>query len=202
MSEYKMNQYDLQSYFKSLCNSFYIAYEHVKRLKKEEKDLINSYNEEDLEIVKGLLGIEACITVPNKYVTLAYSYEKLEKEKERLEAEEQEFERKIEEIGKIRSFWSDNMWKDIEAIKSVIYKMTDEGYSIIVTTKEEIYALVWFYYCHSVKDFPIINMDEEGRQAFPNIEELSDDFIFAYEQALDKGEKERNSMSPLYNKYF
>ena len=48
MSEYKMNQYDLQRYFKSLCNSFYIAYENVTRLEKEYYALINDYNEEDL----------------------------------------------------------------------------------------------------------------------------------------------------------
>jgi len=47
----KMEQYELQSYFKSLCNSFYIAYEQVKRLEKEEDDLIESYNEEDLEMI-------------------------------------------------------------------------------------------------------------------------------------------------------
>lgn len=36
MSENKMD-YVLQSYFKSICKSYYIAYEQVKRLEKEAK---------------------------------------------------------------------------------------------------------------------------------------------------------------------
>ena len=39
MSSYTMEQEVLQSYFESLCNSFYIAYEQVKRLEKEMDEL-------------------------------------------------------------------------------------------------------------------------------------------------------------------
>ncbi len=201
MSEYKMNQYDLQSYFKSLCNSFYIAYQQVRRLEKEEDALVNDYNEEDLEMVKSLLKISVADSTQNKYITYKYSYEELEKEKERLEAEEQEFDRKTEELGKICSYWSNNMWKDFEAIKSVLYTIKDNGFSIIVTTKAEIYALIRFYYTYKVKDYPIINMEEEYRQAFPTIEELSDDFLFAYEEALNENGFP-NTMDLLYDKYF
>lgn len=201
MSEYKMNQYDLQSYFKSLCNSLYIAYEQVKRLEKEEEALTNNYNEEDLEMVNNLLEISVADSTQNKYITYKYSYEELEKEKERLEAEEQEFDRKTEELEKIRSYWSDNMWKDFEAIKSVLYTIKDNGFSIIVTTKAEIYALIRFYCTCNVKDYPIINMEEEYRQVFPTVEELSDDFIFAYEEALDENGVQ-NIMYFLYDKYF
>lgn len=201
MSEYKMNQYDLQSYFKSLCNSFYIAYEQVKRLEKEEDDLRESYNENDLETVKGLLGIEEYITIPNKYITLAYSREELEKEKKRLEAEKQEYERKIEAIGKIYSFWSIKMRDKFEIIKSVIYRIKDEGYSIIVTTKAEIYALMRFYYEHTVEDYAVVNIEKEYREAFPTGEELYDDFMLAYQEALDENGLP-DTMSTLYEEYF
>lgn len=201
MSEYKMNQYDLQSYFKSLCNSFYIAYEQVKRLEKEEDDLRESYNEEDLEMINNLLEISVADSTQNKYITYKYSREELEKEKERIQVEEQEFDRKIEEPGEIRGYWSNRMRQDFEAIKSVIYTIKDNGFSIIVTTKAEIYALIRFYYSYGVKNYPIINMEEEYREVFPNGEELYDDFIFAYEEAI-KENGIPDTMSSLYEKYF
>lgn len=36
----KMEQYELQSYFESLCNSFYIAYQQEKRLEKERLEAV------------------------------------------------------------------------------------------------------------------------------------------------------------------
>ncbi len=201
MSDYKINQYDLQSYFKSLCNSFYIAYEQVKRLEKEEDDLIESYNEEDLEMINNLLEISVADSTQNKYITYKYSREELEKEKERLQVEEQESDRKIEELGKICGYWSNHMRQDFEAIKSVIYTIKDNGFSIIVTTKAEIYALIRFYYSCGVKNYPIINMEEEYREVFPNGEELYDDFIFAYEEAI-KENGIPDTISSLYEKYF
>ncbi len=146
MGEYKMNQYDLQRYFKSLCNSFYIAYEQVRRSEKE-------YYRED------------------------------------------------EELGQTFDYWLNNMQEDFEALKSVLYTIKDNDFSIIVTTKAEIYALIKFYYTHTVKSYPIINMEEEYIQAFPRIEELSDDFIIAYKKALDENEK-AYLMEVLFDKYF
>lgn len=179
MSDYKMNQYDLQSYFKSLCNSFYIAYEQVKRLEKEE----------------------------SKYITYKYSLEELQ-QREQLEDKKREYDREIEELNKIReklngirSYWVDNMWQDFEAIKSVLYTIQGYGFSIIITTKAEIYALIRFFYGRKVKQYPIINIEKEYRKAFSDGEELYDDFIFAYEEALDKNGVP-DTMNLLYDKYF
>lgn len=56
MNEITMEQDALQSYFESLCNSFYIAYTQVKRLEREEDELYNSTpSESELDMVKGLL---------------------------------------------------------------------------------------------------------------------------------------------------
>lgn len=202
MSEYKMNQYDLQSYFKSLCNSFYIAYEHVKRIEKEEDALTNDYNGEDLEMVNNLLKISVAESTQNKYITYKYSREELEKEKERLEAEKQEFNMKIEELDSICGYWSDKMWKDLEAIKSVIYTIKNKGFSIIVTTKAEIYALILFYnnWNNTVKKYPIVNMKKEYRQAFPTGEEIYEDFLYAYEEDMKCGKP--TFMQITYCKYF
>lgn len=154
MSEYKISQYDLQSYFKSLCNSFYIAYEHVKRLEKEQK---------------------------------------------RIEAEGQEFKRikgKLEELERTLGYWEDNMWADFRPIESVLYKIKNNGFSIIVTTKEEIYALIMFYNFYKVKDFPIINI-----KACPTGEQLYDDFILEYKKALNKDDLPDAVLISLNDKY-
>ena len=77
------------------------------------------------------------------------------KEKERLEAEKQEFERKTEELEKIRSYWSDSMLKDFENIKRVLYTIKHNSFSIIPTTKAEIYALI---YSMDIVIMPYINI--------------------------------------------
>lgn len=200
MSEYKMNQCDLQSYFKSLCNSFYIAYSQVKRLEEEEKRLQNDYHEEDLETVKGLLGIADWVIIPNKYVTLKYSSEELLQEKERLEEKEEEYERSIEELDKILEFWVDHMKKNMGIIEGVINTIKNNNFSIIVTTKEEIYALIDFYSKKSVKKYPIVNMEEEYKQLFPTREKMYDEFFCAYKKYLE--ESETKYMLPLRHKYF
>lgn len=202
MSEYKMNQYDLQSYFKSLCNSFYIAYEQVKRSEKEEDDLTESYNEEDLEMVNNLLEISVADSTQNKYITYKYSREELEKEKERLQAEEQEFDGKIEELDKIRVYWVEHMQKIYEEIKSVINTIKYNGFSIIVTTKAEVYVLIHFYsnWDSTVKQYPIVNMKKEYREAFPTEEEIYDDFLYAYEEDMKCGKS--IFMGRIYDKYF
>lgn len=201
MSEYKMNQYDLQSYFKSLCNSFYIAYSQVKRLEKERERLQNDYHEEDLKTVKGLLGIASWVIVPNKYVTLKYSSEELLQEKERLEAKKEENERDIKELSKILEFWSSCMYRDLEAIKGVINTIKNNNFSIIVTTKEEIYALISFYAENRIKKYPIVNVEEEYKQVFPTGEKMYDEFFYLYKKYLDESET-KDYMTTLYYKYF
>ena len=202
MSEYKMNQYDLQSYFKSLCNSFYIAYEQVKRLEKEKKALVNDYNEEDLEMVKSLLEISVADSTQNKYITYKYSREELEKEKERLEAEEKEYERKIEKLETVLSEWAGNMRKVSKEIAETIYQIKNNKFSIIVTTKAEVYALIRFYstWNYSVKEYPIVNMAEEYRPVFPTGEEVYEGFLYAYEE--DMKCDSNVFMSRIFDKYF
>ena len=46
-----MKRDTLQSYFKSLCNSFYIAYAEVKRLEKELEEVDSTVEEKNLEKV-------------------------------------------------------------------------------------------------------------------------------------------------------
>lgn len=151
MRKHKMNMYELQSYFKSLCRSFYIAYDQAKRLEKQR---------ESLEI------------------------------KNQLNDEEQQ---ELKELKEIIHNWLYYKWKCFDSIVDFIKKATmceEEGkidkFSIIITTKEEIYALICFYssimYC--VEDYQIVNMEEEHRNAFSSKEKVYEDFFKAYEYDL------------------
>lgn len=178
MSDYKMNQYDLQSYFKSLCNSFYIAYEQVKRLGKELDILRHAYNEREY-----------------------YNKEELEKNKERLEIEEQEYKVKSKELGKVLRIWLDRISKMYQEIVSTISIIRNNKFSIIITTKEEIYALMCFYsrWCQPVTEYPIVNMEEEFRQVFPTGEKVYEDFRYAYEEDMKSGSND--FMAMIYKHY-
>ncbi len=178
MSDYKMSQYDLQSYFKSLCNSFYIAYEQVKRLGKELNILRHVYNEREY-----------------------YNKEELEKNKERLEIEEQEYKVKSKELSKVYNIWTNRISKIYLEIMSTILIIKDNKFSIIITTKEEIYALMCFYsrWCQSVTEYPIVNMEEEFRQVFPTGEQVYEDFLYAYEKDMKFGSNE--FMEMIYRHY-
>lgn len=150
MSEYKMSQYELQSYFKSLCNSFYIAYDQVKRLEKEKR----------------------------------------------------ENDTKYKEIGAIVDKWQNHMWNVYEEIEEVIYEIYDNKFTVIVTTKAELYVLMNFYasWDHPVKKYPIVNMNEEYRKEFPIGEQICEDFLYAYEQ--DMKCVVSTHMDRMCNKYF
>ena len=51
-----MDEYTLQSYFKSLCNSYTIAYNQVKRLEEQRDKLETTFCPcQELEIVENLL---------------------------------------------------------------------------------------------------------------------------------------------------
>ena len=54
-----MDKKALQSYFKSLCDSFYIAYKQVKRLEKQQDELEETEPCSELEIVNKLLEMIA-----------------------------------------------------------------------------------------------------------------------------------------------
>lgn len=46
MSTKKGQQYGIESYFRNLCNSYYIAYQILKQLKEEKKELEGTISEE------------------------------------------------------------------------------------------------------------------------------------------------------------
>lgn len=80
-----MKQDTLQSYFKSLCNSFYIAYAEVKRLEEELEKADSTVEEENLEKVKEVLTAMRDTESPiHKYISFKNTEKELETEKAEL----------------------------------------------------------------------------------------------------------------------
>lgn len=181
MSNYTMNQYTLQSYFKSVCNSFYIAYEQVKRLEKLEEELESTCPDEELKMVKRCLKVyESEEEWQQKYIMQKYSKEELEKRKEELEQAKNEYDEKCKELKRPKDFWAELLWKNIKDIEAILFKIIRNKFSVIVTSKEEIIALMAFFRDNSVGRYRIINKDEQCLKSFPTGKKMYEEFFSAY----------------------
>lgn len=203
MKDYQASQYDLQSYFKSLCNTFYLAYLQVKRLEKEDEKLACKCKLEEIGTIECLLDMQASSRdIQNKYFTSKYSTEELEKEKEKLEREEAKYEEQQGKLEKEKRLWAERMWQEEERIERIVTQINDRGYSIIVTRKEEVYALILVYGKRSAKECPIINIDEQYKEYFPSGEKLYEDFLVAYESDLKEASSKETNMCKVFREYF
>ena len=201
-----MDQYTLQSYFKSLCNSFYIAYQEVKRLEKLREELDSACPDEELQIVEDLLKISVSEELKQKYMTQKYSRKELEEQKEKLELAEKEYDEKCEKLDDPIRFWVESMRNDAKRIAIVLEEIKENSFSIIVTSKEEIIALMAYFRKHSVKDHGVINTDEMYLKSFPTGEEMYEEFFKAYCLELYAAEKgiddDSELMKEVCKKYF
>ena len=175
-----MDQNTLQSYFESLCNSFYIVYVELKRLEKEEEDLEQTNPEDDLEAIRALLAIPEKNEICKKYVKQEYSKEQLEKEKRKLESILEEYEMKKKELKTSKKDVEKAYSFIIEAISSAIYTIANNNFTIIVTSEKEIIALMYFFRENRVSKYRVINTKEEYLSKFPSDKEMYKEFFDAY----------------------
>ena len=178
-----MNGYTLQSYFKSLCNSFYIAYAEVKRLERELEEVDSIVEEENLKKVKEVLTAMKDTESPiHKYISFKHTEAELEAE---LEAEKAELEQIIDQKDKKRKnmlgekkAWAEWMWYSKDEIFRVLLQIEREKQTIIVTSKEEVYALMFAYRSEGL--IPILNTKEQYLEPFPNSDKVCCDFLKIY----------------------
>lgn len=194
MNEITMEQDALQSYFESLCNSFYIAYTQVKRLERERKELYNSTpSESELDMVKSLLKMYEDEEFKQMYLMEKYSKEELEARKRELELGLQKYEDESKKLEEPLRFWSDRMNKVADEIERTILSIKRREF--IITRKEEIFALMAFFRKHTVSEHQIVNTQAVYLQSFPT-GEMSEEFLEAY--LAEDGEKMYN----VIKKYF
>lgn len=196
-----MNEYTLQSYFKSLCNSYMIAYSQAKRLEEEKKELRKDFPYEELALVESLLALSqlsTSTTLKEKYVEQKFSQEELEKRKEKLKMQKEAYGVEKEQIEWQLEFWNDKMRDIRKHITNLLYRMKTESFSIIITSEAEIVVLMAVFSRESnamEKFASILNTNEEYLKSFPT-SELCQSFFRAYQL---KNEKE---MQQVIQKYF
>ncbi len=196
-----MNEYTMAKYFESLCNSFYIAYTQGKRLEEQREELEKNYPDKELEIVEKLIElskISSSNELKEKYAEQKFSQEQLEKRKEKLKMQKEACEDGDREIQYQLNFWLGKIWNTVKNIKQLLYRMKNENLSIIITSEEEIVALIAVFRSESQamdKFANIINTKEESLKSFPT-SELCQAFLRAYQL------KNKEEMEQVIEKYF
>lgn len=194
MEKFTLERDILQSYFESVCKSFYIAYAQVKRLEAKDEELDETNPKEELEVVNMLLDN----SIPEdlrKEIGLC-SDEVLEKKKKEYERLKEEYKQKSKELEGARRFWGNELWqKCAKQVESLISKVKEEEISIIVTSREEVVTLIAFFRYAKLVDNEIIDVSEEALSSFPQ-DDMSQDFLKAY---LSKEDAE---MKKVIKKYF
>lgn len=198
----QMGQYELQSYFKSLCNSFYIAYQQEKRLEKERDEINLEDKTEDLEMIGYLLDCNIEENVQNRYISTKYSQEELQREKERLEALQEEYEREYNKWNDKIYEWQYRKRRAASDIERIVGEIAEKKYTVIVTSEAEIYALMYFYASNNVEKYPIINVEEQYMKLFPKGNAVYIDFLTAYHYDLTTCINNGSKMKEVYHYYF
>lgn len=187
----KMEQDELQSYFKSLCDSFYIADQQEDRLDKEKR---KKECDEDLEMIDFLLYCTIAKEVQNKYISLKYSRKELRKERKRLEKIQQEYN----VLSNKCSMWGRKKYRTLDEIVKIVTEIRNRNYSVIITSEAELHALIYFYATHSVREYPIINVDEQCMKDFPKENAMYTDFLAAYGDDLEFGTRKMHDLFLQY----
>ena len=181
-----MKQYTLQSYFKSLCNSFYIAYVEVKRLERELEEVDSIVEKENLEKVEEVLTAMRDTENPlHKYISFKNTEEELEAEKARLEQIIDQRDLKSKIMNEENEFWSEWMWHLENGIWRVLLDIRRMEKTIIVTSKEEVYALMFVYRSEGI--IPVLNTKEQFLTSFPKNNKVCRNFLKVY---LSENEEE------------
>lgn len=174
-----MNKYKLQSYFKSLCNSFYIAYEEVKRLEEKLEEVDSTAEEETLKKVKEVLTAMGDTKSPiHNYINFKYTESEMVSEKARLEEVIHQKDEKSETIQEEKKNWARWMWNLKEEIYRVLLQIRREGQTIIVTSKQEVYALMFVYRSEGL--IKVLNIEEQYLISYPKNDKICCDFLEIY----------------------
>ncbi len=190
-----MNEYTLQSYFKSLCKSFSIAYHQLKRLEEQEDKLQEASPYEEIEVVESLLKfleLDIPEELKNKYVEKKVSEEVLRRRQKELKEAAILYKKEKQTLEEQRKFWAEHMWKIQEEAQNLISAIHKRGFSIIVTEKEEILVFMSVFR-KKVKD--VINTEEEYLKIFPKGEKC-EEFLRVYLT------KEKEKIKAVCEKYF
>lgn len=117
---------------------------------------------------------------------------RLENERTKL-SENDSNEEKIKKLVDEAVFWAERFQVQLSEIDCIVKEAAFNHYKFIVTTEEEVYALLSYFAQNKV--FDIVNVDDNVRDSFPQ-SEMSKEFFKAYVLADEDGLKK------VIEKYF
>lgn len=178
MINYEMHPYTLQSYFKNMCKSAYLAHEQLKRIRENQQKV----ETELMRMRQELLGLDS-----------SCSEEELKKKTVEISV----YKAKSEILRNNESFWGGSFNRNKIVIDRIISEIEDQHFQIIVTSKEEIFGLMIYYMTHEGSEdyYDLINTKENFLDFFFK-EEMYTDFIYTY------WEKNSKNMKTVFEEYF
>lgn len=183
-----MEQDIMQSYFNELSKAYYFTYQQIKRLKGQKI----ADRTEEIQIIKMMEKLET----KSQYFPFHVSKQELAVIREKLEKEHKEAEnvryQNQEELKK----WRERGNSLGQMIEELICNIDKKKIQIIITSKEQIIALINFYSKMHIKDWKIINREEESLKCFPIGENYYKEFWEAYCTEND------DMMKRVHYKYF
>lgn len=180
-----MNFEAIQSYFRTLCKAYYIAYKQLKRLRSEyRKLLLKTYPENELQEIHRLQNL--CLSKENskKYLSANFSKEELAKQEEVLTRKLEEYRKKEEEIRSEYFIWDvhrEKLMGEIIELVNTIKKLQmkdKEQYKIVIKSEEEVIVLIDLCYKEGIVG--IASKDTEDIKLFPKKNKLCVYFLEAY----------------------
>lgn len=191
-----MHPYTIQSYFKSLCDVYYIAYQNRNRLLEQAEELKTFDRTPELIVIEKLKQLELTDEIKKKYFSEDFSKEALGQIQEKLRQEMEEYMEKKQIINKEFSYWKEQMAGLEKQIIETIKTAVKNGYYIIITSKNQIIPLISLFYKNEIKGIRFINMEEDLLRLYPVGDETCEEFFKAYSS------EDYEKMLELYKKCF
>lgn len=191
-----MDGYAMQSYFKELSNAYYIAYQQMKRLVKEIDQLEELDVTEEIQIIEKLQSMDITSEITKQYLSVNFSEQKLADIKKELVKQQKDYEARETNLNREYTDWRHRKENLDDMIREVIKTIKENDFRIIVTSKEQIIALIGFFSRELVEHYKVINVEEEFLQSFPTKEKYCQEFFEAY--CLE----DNDAMEKLHKKYF
>lgn len=186
-----MKGYTLQSYFKSLCNTYCIALKEKRRIEEKSCKLERYDPTNELMRIQSLLKLDLTEEMIKKYMSPNFSKEELKTEEEKLQKEAERYTKKRAEYSSQILIWKERVSCLKEEITYVIQLLEN----VIVITKEEVIVFIEFFQEKGFNENKI-NTDEQYLQSFPK-DEISEQFLEIY--LCQNSEKLKELYETIFN---
>lgn len=184
-----MNNYSTQSYFSALCDVFYITIGEVRKQEIKEEELEATCPSSELEVITSLLKAAEHEELQKKYVVQKFTIEELEERKKELSEQLQAYRNNYKVFKEESRVWSLRYQSTKDEIIRVLDEVKKEKGSLIISSTNQIFALMIIFNEKEIKNYKVINTNELYLRSFP-VDDMAVEFFRAYTLEDGKGMRE------------